>query len=151
MTAAHVVSGHEEVLVRLRSGLEIPTSVERIDGARDVALLALPGHGYACLRTRPTVDLEPGTEIFTVGSPLGKELSFSVSKGVVSGHREIDGRSYLQTDASVNPGMSGGPALDRRGQVRGIVVEKILGAGIEGLGFAVPWESIQQELAIEWE
>ena len=153
LTAAHVVSGHDELLVRLHSGLQIPAGVERIDGARDVALLTLPGRGYACLSTRPTDDLDPGTEIFVVGSPFGfqEQLARSVSKGIVSGHREIDGRSYLQTDAVVNPGMSGGPALDESGHVLGIVVEKILGTGIEGLGFAVPWQSIEKELAIEWE
>ena len=81
---------------------------------------------------------ERGTDLFAVGHPLGEGLSFSVSRGIVSGFREMDGVRFIQTDASLNPGNSGGPLLDMNGHLVAIVVWKAVGADLEGLGFGVP-------------
>ena len=79
-----------------------------------------------------------GEEIFAIGTPMETSLGQSVSRGILSGRRELEGRSYLQTDVSINPGNSGGPLLDETGQVIGVATMKISGKGLEGLGFGVP-------------
>jgi len=66
----------------------------------------------------------------------------------LSGRRKIDDRVYLQTDLAVNPGNSGGPLLNSQGEVIGIVQSKLVGKGIEGLGFAVPTERVMELLKI---
>ena len=103
--------------------------------ARDAALLKVPGRGYACLRTeRSTVKV--GTEIWAIGNPVAEELARSVTRGVASGNRTIRGRSFLQTDAAVNPGNSGGPLLDASGNVIGI--NTAVAGDSQGIGFAIP-------------
>jgi S1-C subfamily serine protease len=148
VTAAHIVGKEKSALLRLKSGLELPAEVVAVDTGRDAALLKIPGRGYACLRTasaQPAV----GTEIWAIGNPV--ELARSVTRGVVSGNQVVRERAYLQTDAAVNPGNSGGPLLDSAGAVRGIVVEKIWLPGVEGLGFAIPIGEAERVLGIEWQ
>ncbi len=151
ITAAHVVSGLENVVVVLHSGLELTAEVIKEDLAQDVALIKLPGKGHACM---PLLTGQPpavGEELYAIGAPSGEELAFSVSRGIVSGHRTLDGFSYLQTDASLNPGNSGGPLINSAGQVVAIVSWKIAAPGFEGLSFGVPWDAIQERLSLTWE
>jgi serine protease Do len=89
--------------------------------------------------------------VYAVGAPAGEEFAFSVSKGIVSGIRDLNGFSYVQTDASLNPGNSGGPLLDTQGNIVGIVSWKIVASGFEGLSFGVPPSAITRRLAIEVE
>jgi S1-C subfamily serine protease len=91
---------------------------------------------------------EVGIEVFAIGSPLGSGLEFSVSKGIVSGARRVDDMRFLQTDASVNPGNSGGPLLDLAGEVVAIISWKIAAQGLEGLGFGVPVDAVVERLKI---
>jgi S1-C subfamily serine protease len=119
LTAAHVVSGLEEVIAVFKSGLELSALVVRIDEAQDIALIRLPGKGHSCIRIEPDSLPTLGEDVYAIGAPTGEDLSFSVTKGVVSGLREWDGFSYIQTDASLNPGNSGGPLLNRRGRIIG--------------------------------
>lgn len=151
LTAAHVVSGVERARVRFRSGLELGAEVIARDPPQDIALLKLPGSGHGCL---PLSDASPapvGSDVFAIGAPASEDLSFSLSRGVVSGHREMDGYSFLQTDASLNPGNSGGPLLNRQGEVIGIVSFKIAGQLFEGLGFGVPPSAIEPRLGLQFE
>ncbi len=149
LTAAHVIGAEEKPVLRFKSGFELPAEVVRVDSGRDAALLKVPGRGHACLRTEhATVGV--GTEIWAIGNPIAEELARSVTRGIASGNRTIRGRSYLQTDAAVNPGNSGGPLLDTTGQLRGIVVRKLSEEGIEGLGFAVPIADAERALGLSW-
>jgi len=149
LTAAHVVGTQPNALLRFNSGLELPAEVIRIDNGRDAALLKVPGRGHACVRTEATA-VGVGTEIWAIGNPIAEELARSVTRGVASGNRTIQDRDYLQTDAAVNPGNSGGPLLDAAGRLRGIVVVKLEGSGIEGLAFAVPISDAESSLGIAW-
>lgn len=138
LTAAHVVSGLKTVPARLRSGVVLDAEVVRIDESMDVALLKLPGSSYKALTLSLRSDPPVGTDAYVIGNPALKELDGSVSKGVISGNRVIDGRKFIQTDAAANPGCSGGPVLDKNGAALGLISWKFAGPELQGLAFAVP-------------
>ena len=75
----------------------------------------------------------------------------TVSKGIVSGYRNLEDKNYIQTDVSINSGNSGGPLLNAEGVVIGIVVAKITGNDVEGLGFAIPIDEAVKGLNIKFE
>ncbi|HTQ31473.1 MAG TPA: trypsin-like peptidase domain-containing protein [Opitutaceae bacterium] len=137
LTAAHVVSGLKTVSVRLHNGLVLDAEVVRVDEGADVALIKLPGTSHKPVELAPDKPAV-GMDVYAIGNPALEELSSSVTKGVVSGNREIDGHKLIQTDVSANPGNSGGPLISKDGRVIGIVCSKIAGPGFEGLAFAVP-------------
>jgi S1-C subfamily serine protease len=151
LTSAHLVSGLESVQVQLRSGIQLQAQVLRTDVVQDVAVLQLPGRGFACMPLSRDGAPKLGTDVFAVGSPLGDKLSWSVSRGVISGLRDLDGRQLLQTDASLNPGNSGGPLVDSAARVLGIVSFKVAGQGIEGIGFGVPAGVVEERLGLSWQ
>jgi serine protease Do len=138
MTAAHVVaSGKLEI--RTHDGKTFQGRVVRISRKHDVALVSVG----TLVAARPCLPLEsapqtPGTDVYAIGSPGGEQLGFSLSRGIVSGLRTIGDVPLIQTDASLSPGNSGGPLVDRQGRVVGVVSRKIAGHAVEGLGFAIP-------------
>ena len=114
------------------------------DGNMDVALLKISGN-YQALTLGNSSKVQIGDKVIAIGDPLG--LQFSVSEGIVSAidRQGSNGlNDYIQTDASLNPGNSGGPLIDKNGQVIGINNFKISGG--ENLGFAL--ESIYVKQAI---
>jgi S1-C subfamily serine protease len=145
------VSDVKEVVVKFRSGLTFIAEVLRLDTAQDIALVKIPGSGHHCLSLAIGQPAAIGSDVFAIGAPAGEELAFSVSKGVVSAYREKDGSQYIQTDASLNPGNSGGPLIGRGGLIEGIVSWKIGLTGYEGLAFGVPPSVVAQRLGINWE
>jgi len=151
LTAAHVVSGLDEVVAIEYSGIELTAEVVRIDNQQDVALIRLQGRGHPCSEVAtenvPTI----GSDVLAVGAPFGEELAFSVTKGVVSGMRQWQGKHYIQTDAALNPGNSGGPLLSMNGKIMGIISWKISAPGFEGLAFGVPVKTLADRLGISLE
>jgi S1-C subfamily serine protease len=131
VTAAHVVSEIGEHVNLERNNGSWDAEVVGMDTKRDLAILRVSGRPVGSkplwqkpLRNRP----RPGDELLLVGSPYG--LSGTVTSGVVSAVRP----NLIQTDAAANPGNSGGPAVDRHGNVVGVLVS----GGGENLNFAVP-------------
>ncbi|MFT5584709.1 MAG: serine protease Do, partial [Cognaticolwellia sp.] len=149
LTAAHVVVGQEKVEVRTSSGVTFEATVVRVDNQKDVALLHLPGSGYPCTSGRDA-SAEVGEDLWAIGNPMGEELSFSVTKGLVSGLRTFNDNAFIQTDAPINPGYSGGPLLDTKGYLLGIISWKIAATGFEGLSFGVPLDALEQSLNINF-
>ncbi len=148
LTAAHVVDGVENPSVKLRAGPRVRARVLRVDVDHDLALLKAPGEGFVC---SPLATREPtsGAEVWAVGTPLGEdELELSVSKGIVSGNRDMGPLRLIQTDASISPGFSGGPMLLADGTIGGIAMSKLVGHGVEGVGFAVPSSTVSERLAL---
>lgn len=140
VTNYHVVGdaiarGETDVKVT-QSDRTMGADVIRTDRLDDLALL----HVTEKLRPLVVAARRPkiGAAVLDLGSPLG--LSGSVSAGVVSAYRSIFGSDYLQFTAPISPGNSGGPVVDGRGRVVGIATAKIVDAGAEGLGFAIPVE-----------
>jgi S1-C subfamily serine protease len=149
MTAAHVVTGGKPE-VRTRDGRVLAARVVRLSKKHDVALLSLGPSATPppCLAFDPAVQT-PGSDVFAIGSPGGELLGFSLSRGIVSGLRSIEGVELIQTDASLSPGNSGGPLVDRQGRVVGVVSRKIAAHAVEGLGFAVPIQAGLSALKLE--
>jgi len=147
MTADHVVEGAIDIDVTFVDGTTSPARVVSSDPDRDTAMLQ-PARGPAVIV--PAVlggGVKVGDDTYSVGHPLG--LAGSMSAGVVSGldrsiEREDNAGSLtglIQFDAAVNPGSSGGPLLNRQGQVVGIVTALANPSGqrfFVGIGFAVP-------------
>jgi len=150
LTAAHLVARDRTPRVEILGVVELDAEIVRIDPIVDIAVLKIPGSGHHCapLSDRPA---DVGMELFAIGVPIDDRLAGTVTRGIVSGHPEIQGRTLLQTDASLNPGSSGGPVLDGTGHVIGVVSSKFFGVGIEGVGFAVPVDVIRAELRLEHE
>jgi serine protease Do len=150
LTAAHVVT-QDVVDVKLKSGATVQAELLRINKDKDVALLRLKNldKSYACLPISPDSP-KTGEDIYVLGSPGGEELSFSVSRGIVSGMRTFKGTSFVQTDAPINPGNSGGPLVNETGQVLAIASWKVAHEDMEGLGFGVPVSTALSGLALEF-
>jgi S1-C subfamily serine protease len=134
VTAAHVVTGSGGVRLRTDDGRVVDARVERIDHRADLAVL-VPSEAITddplVLRASPA---EVGEAVLAIGYSLDTTTP-SVSRGIVSALRVLDTTDLVQTDAAINPGMSGGPLLSDSGEVLGVVVSKH--GPSEGVGWAV--------------
>jgi len=135
VTNAHVLSGGTRINAIT---YEQQTRVAEFIGYQedlDIALLKISGE-YTPLELGNSNDIQVGEKVIAIGNPLG--LQFSVSEGIISAiHRPgiNDLEAYIQTDAALNPGNSGGPLIDKKGEVIGINNFKV--GGGENLGFAL--------------
>ena len=146
VTNAHVVKGTSSLKILLTTGEQLVGTVRGLDSVLDVAVVAVSvpaGMRIPALVLNDGSKLKVGQWAISMGNPLG--LNNSVSLGIVSSLRpnveaSVDWQShdYLQTDAAINTGNSGGPLLNERGEVIGIVTAKAGGLNTEGLGFAIP-------------
>jgi S1-C subfamily serine protease len=144
LTAAHVVHVADDILVQFKDGQLIHAVVVASSSYADVALLELneiPNNPQPC----PIGDSDKakiGEKVFVIGAPYG--LSYSLTSGHISGRIEPNkitdgfaGMEFIQTDAAINEGNSGGPMFNMNGEVIGIVSHIItISGGFEGLGFA---------------
>jgi S1-C subfamily serine protease len=147
VTNQHVVAGAEVVAVRL-GGRRTRARVLGSDASTDLAILHLAREQASSLPTLPlgrSADVRPGDTAIAIGNPFG--LARTLTAGVVSAvGRRIsapDGariRDAIQTDAAVNPGNSGGPLLDGRGRVIGVIAQ----SRGDGLSFAVPIDTLRR-------
>jgi S1-C subfamily serine protease len=138
ITNEHVVRDENRVRVKFEQGFTMDAEVLKVNKDHDLALLKVNATDLPALLIGNDSELLLGEEIFAIGTPLDATLGQSVTRGVLSGRRELDGFQFLQTDVSINPGNSGGPLLDETGKVVGVATMKISGKGFEGLGFGIP-------------
>ncbi|MBK8228334.1 MAG: trypsin-like peptidase domain-containing protein [Flavobacteriales bacterium] len=149
LSAYHVVEGSKRIEAQFSDGLRQEARVLVHDMANDLVLLDITGSGFRALPLGQDEDNSMGDEVITIGTPADVQLGQSVSKGILSGKRKIDEKVYLQTDVAVSPGNSGGPLLNDKGEVIGIIQVKLVGEGLEGLGFAAPIERVKELLRIQ--
>jgi S1-C subfamily serine protease len=145
MTAAHVVQAMDEINVEFIGGETVPARVVASEPAADLSLLQLERvpAGVKVARLANSSAVRVGDQVLVVGAPYG--LSYSLSVGYVSArwapntvYRAFPLAEFLQTDATINTGNSGGPMFNLAGEVVGIVSHNISkGGGSEGLGFVV--------------
>jgi S1-C subfamily serine protease len=158
LTASHVVSGASAITVKFQDGTVRTASVAGTDTSNDVSVLHVNPSGLTLhpLALGRSASLAVGDPLAAIGNPFG--YNRSLSTGVVSAlQRTIQAPNgfpiahALQTDAAVNPGNSGGPALNAQGQVVGIVDQIATGgSGVDqgsGVGFAVPIDPVKAELS----
>jgi S1-C subfamily serine protease len=149
VTNFHVIDGAKEIEVFLSDGRRATAEVVGQDRETDLALLKVNADGLIPADWGESNDVEVGSMVWAVGSPFG--LQRSVTSGIISGkHRTGMSRSpyqdFLQTDAAVNPGNSGGPLVDERGRVIGVNTA-IVGDAYQGISFAIPSHIAQQIIA----
>ena len=151
-TNFHVIEGASLVQVILPAGHAVDVQVVGYDEPADLAVLKTDAEGLVPAALGSSVELLVGDAVVAVGCPVSLELPLTATFGNVSATRRLVAiydnagnvthkLNLIQTDASVNPGNSGGPMADMYGKVIGIVVRKYTGNGsiaYEGLGFAIP-------------
>ena len=141
VTNAHVVDGASEVTVKLTDRREFTAKVVGSDKRTDIALIKIDAKDLPALDISGKPEVKRGEWVIAIGSPFGFESS--VSAGVVSGvHRALPNGQmvpFIQTDVAVNPGNSGGPLLNAKGQVVGVNSQIYSrSGGYMGLSFAIP-------------
>ncbi len=140
LTNNHVVADADEIIVRLSDRSELEAKLIGADPRTDVALLKVEGKGLPILKLGKSDDLKVGEWVLAIGSPYG--LESTVTAGVVSatGRSISDGSvPFIQTDVAVNPGNSGGPLFNTRGEVVGINSQIYSQTGgYQGLSFSIP-------------
>jgi len=142
VTNHHVIGEAQQITVKLADGREFSAELQATDPPTDLAVIKVPAEGLPYLQWGDSQQLQIGEWVLAVGSPLG--LSQTVTAGIISaiGRSGLGLTSYedfIQTDAAVNPGNSGGPLVNIAGQVVGIntaIASK--SGGSEGISFAVP-------------
>ncbi len=135
VTNAHVMDGAKAAAILTYEGDSHSVSLVGKNSQMDVALLKIEGD-FPALDFGDSNDISIGEKVIAIGNPLG--LQFSVTEGIISavnrpGLNEIE--AYIQTDAALNPGNSGGPLIDKSGKVIGLNNFKV--GGGESLGFAL--------------
>jgi serine protease Do len=127
--------------VTLLDGTQYDGLHARLSEAADLAVFQLPANNCPFIAADRNAELRVSQRVYTIGNPSG--LGFTVTSGVVSGLRDIDGKRYVQTDAPINPGNSGGPLITEEGRVIGI--NSMVMRGVQGLGFAIPIDAVFTE------
>ena len=150
ITNAHVVGSSANAKVRFEQGFSLEGQVVKVNRDFDLALIKVPGNDLPALPLGNDADIQLGQELYAIGTPLDQKLGQTVTRGIMSGKREIDGHKYLQTDVSINPGNSGGPLISDEGKVMGVATLKIKATGVEGIGFGVPISTALDMLNIEF-
>jgi serine protease Do len=145
VTNRHVIVGARRVRVRLSDGREFTAKIMGADAVTDIALLKISAGGLTALRLGSSETVSVGDAVIAIGNPFG--LGQSVSAGIVSARaRTLQDDPYinfLQTDAAINRGNSGGPLLAVDGTVVGVTSAIFSpSGGSVGLGFAIPAETV---------
>lgn len=149
ISADHVTDNASRIEVILSNGVKMEAEVVSYDRKIDAVLLKIVGSGYQALPLAPYADLGLGDDVVTIGTPREIRLGQSISKGIVSGRREYEDLEMIQLDMAVSPGNSGGPLLNEKGEVVGIIQRKIIDSGVEGIAFAMSIEKIMEGLGLQ--
>lgn len=142
LTNSHVVNGFEKITVTLTNGKEYDAKVIAEDPYTEVAVIKIEGKNLPFLKLGNSDDLEVGQWVAAIGNPLGLQASLSVGVVSAKGRSNLDiarFEDFIQTDAAINVGNSGGPLMDLQGHVIGInTAIATRSGGYMGIGFAVP-------------
>ena len=135
ITNAHVIEDAQTIWIETYGGEEYTAYVYAADFDLDIALLVVRDTVFTPLPKADVNAAKIGEDIYTIGAPKG--LSYTLTTGAISAkNREVDGYYYIQIDAPINTGNSGGPLLNDNGEVLGINTLKFNNS--EGIGFAIP-------------
>ena len=148
VTNNHVVSGAKEIIVSLPDGRSLKGKLIGADELTDLAVVKVEAKDLPTAKFGNSDQIVVGEPAIAIGNPMGLEFQGSVTSGVVSAvNRTLDISDKLvkliQTDAAINPGNSGGALVNADGEVIGINSAKLAANGVEGMGFAIPTNTVQ--------
>ena len=149
VTNNHVVEGAQEIIVSLSDGRTLNGKLIGADALTDIAVVKIDANDLPVADFGNSDDIVVGEPAIAIGNPLGLEFMGSVTMGVVSAlNRTLDisdrRLKLIQTDAAINPGNSGGALANADGQVIGINSAKLAADGVEGMGFAIPSNTVKE-------
>lgn len=157
LTAAHVVDGAKEIFVKTNDGKMREASILFSEKTADIALLKLKVHDATLAHAKlgNSDALAVGQQVYAIGSPYGLENSFST--GIISAFRNFNtlydgtvGVEFIQTDAAINSGNSGGPIFNSSGEVIGIASSILtVSGGFQGIGMVVSINTAKDLLSFE--
>ena len=148
-TNCHVVDNAKRIAVyksvarRADDDNAFAARIRHADKRRDFCLLDVDGLWGIAATVRKYATLKVGESVYGLGAPKGLDLS--LSDGLISQLREIDGNRKIQTNVAISPGSSGGGLFDREGNLIGIMSSKITDESVEGIGFAIPADLVLRE------
>ena len=152
LTNQHVIDLATSATVTLSDGGEYPAKLVGEDVVTDIALLQIQAQGLVPAQFGDSGELQVGEAVAAIGNPLSDRFTNSLTDGIVSAiNRDVtvDGRqmTLIQTNAALNEGNSGGPLLNRQGQVVGVTNMKMVNyyseVTVEGIGFAIPSTTVK--------
>lgn len=150
-TNSHVIGDSRtayNVQVVTNDGTAYEAKVVGYDSRTDLAVLKINAKNLTPAEFCDSDLVEVGIDVIAVGNPGGMDFQNSLTRGVVSALNRELGLSaqvtYIQTDAAINPGNSGGPLSNMYGQVIGITTAKISSESVEGMGFAIPSQTVKE-------
>lgn len=149
VTNNHVVEGAEVLTVILSNGEEYEATLIGTDAVTDLAVLKIDATGLPAAKFGDSSKIQVGEVAIAVGNPLGIAFSQTVTVGVISAKERVvrineHDFTFIQTDAAINDGNSGGPLVNILGEVIGINTAKIKVTGVEGMGFAIPSNTVKE-------
>jgi serine protease Do len=148
VTNNHVIEGASEINVTLADGEEYSARLIGADPATDLAVIKIERDGLPVASFGNSDRLAVGETAIAIGNPLGLAFSQTVTVGVISAKQRVitineHNFNFIQTDAAINDGNSGGALVNINGEVIGINTAKIKISGVEGMGFAIPANTVK--------
>ena len=148
VTNNHVISGAKELIVSLADGRSLKGKLIGADEMTDIAVVKVDADDLPTATFGNSDDVVVGEPAIAIGNPMGLEFQGSVTVGVISALNrtlEISDKrvKLLQTDAAISPGNSGGALVNADGMIIGINSAKLAASGVEGMGFAIPINTVQ--------
>lgn len=151
VTNSHVVGNSlkNSIKIVLNTKEEFSGKVIGFDSKTDIAVIKGEKSGLTAATFGNSDEVKVGSSTLALGNPLGLDFASSLTRGIVSAMNRCSSGSanslvkYIQTDAAINPGNSGGPLINMYGQVIGMNSSKIVVAHCEGMGFAIPSNTIK--------
>ncbi len=152
ITAAHVIDGATSAVVRLQSGEEFNIEgVVTIDRDKDFAIVRVAGFDLPTVPLANADDVSVGQRVIVIGAPIDPTYAGTVSDGLVSSDRMMDGARMLPISVPLSPGSSGGPVMTAQGEVIGLVVSGITAVDVQNLNFALPINYVLEKLSLSSE
>lgn len=148
LTNAHVVKNLEQIIVVMNDGLGYTARLKYIDEKSDLAVVKIDKLGLKPVKFADSSAIVAGKNVYAIGTPVSFSSRNSVARGIISGISSPSFYEYrlIQTDAAINPGNSGGPLVNSKGELIGINSSKLVSGYVEGMGFAIPVDTVKYVL-----
>lgn len=149
--ASHRIVGKADTVdVVFSNGVKKKARVIRRDAVSNVVLMKADTIGNAALLLEKEINTSVGEEVLAVGSPVSMSLAQTLTSGIISSMHKVNELDYFQTDVRISRGGNGSPLINKKGRLIGIVNEKYIETGVEGISFAVSSADILKRLKLTY-